>query len=321
MAETLHTEHSVSVLAPAGTVYEILADVSRWPLCFAPTIHAERASGTAEREQIRIWALANGQPRTWTSRRSLDRLGLRIDFRSEAPPPPVRSMDGTWLVSELGTGETQVRLLHDFSFLTQDRDQREWVHRAVEANSTAELASLKTAAESPDGLIVDFTDKVTIRGALEAAYDFIYRCSQWPSRLPHVSRLEVTEDIPGIQVMEMDTRPAGGTSATVHTTESVRVCFADSRIVYKQTKTPPVMSAHTGEWGFASVADGVEVSSRHSVTINPAAARELLPGASHTEVGNQLRKVLGDNSMSTLKCAKAHVEFPRTRARRVGDLR
>jgi len=204
MPETLHTEHSVSILAPAATVYDILADVSRWPLCFPPTIHAERASGTGEQEQVRIWALANGQPRTWTSRRVLDKSARRISFRSETPQPPVKSMVGTWIVTEVAPDETEVRLLHDFSLLTDVPAQREWVDRAVETNSTAELGSLKTAAESPDGLILDFTDTVTIEGTPAAAYDFIYRCAEWPSRLPHVARLAVTDHGIGITAADQD---------------------------------------------------------------------------------------------------------------------
>jgi aromatase len=321
MPETLHTEHSVSILAPAATVYDILADVGRWPLCFPPTIHAERAWGTDKHEQIKIWALANGQPRTWTSRRVLDKSARRIAFRSETPQPPVQSMEGTWILAEVAPDETEVRLLHDFSLLTEDPAGREWVDHAVEANSTAELGSLKVAAESPDGLILDFTDTVTIEGTPAAAYDFIYQCAQWPSRLPHVARLAVAEDAPGIQVMEMDTLSGDGPSASVHTTESVRVCLPETRIVYKQTKTPPVMAAHTGEWRFTAVAGGVEASSRHAVVIDPVAAREVFPRASVSQVGSQVRKALGENSRSTLRCAKAHVEHSRAGAAHVGHRR
>jgi ribosome-associated toxin RatA of RatAB toxin-antitoxin module len=321
MDKAVHTEHSVSVLADAATVYQMLADVSRWPLCFTPTIHAERASGTDEHEQINIWALANGQPRAWSSRRDLDRLGGRITFVSETPQPPVRSMQGTWLVAEVGTGKTEVRLLHDFLLTTDDAAHREWVNRAVETNSTAELGALRAAAESPDELLVDFTDTIAIQGTPGAAYNFIYRCSEWPSRLPHVTRLALTEDSPGIQVMEMDTISAGGPPTSVHTTESVRICFPDTRIVYKQTRVPRGMAGHTGEWGFTPCPGGVEVSSRHQVIIDPVAAGELLPGAPASEVARQVQKTLSENSLSTLRCAKEHIEFPRAKAHGVGQLR
>ena len=54
-------------------------------------------------------------------------------------------------------------------------------------------------------------------------------------RLPHVARVVLTEDTPGLQFLEMDTRTKDGST---HTTKSVRVCFPDTRIAYKQITLP-----------------------------------------------------------------------------------
>ena len=42
----------------------------------------------------------------------------------------------------------------------------------------------------------------------EEVYEFLYRASEWPQRVPHVDRVDLTEDAPGVQVMAMDTRTA-----------------------------------------------------------------------------------------------------------------
>ena len=92
---TRTTEHSITVAAPAEAVYELIADATRWPEIVTPTIHVERTAGEGQ-EWLRIWAVANGQPKTWTSVRHLDPQQLAITFRQEVSSPPVLSMGGKW---------------------------------------------------------------------------------------------------------------------------------------------------------------------------------------------------------------------------------
>jgi aromatase len=305
---TRRTSHRARVAAPADTAYGIVADVTSWPLHFPPTVHAVRLSGDDREERIRIWALAGGRPRTWVSARRLAPGTRTVEFEQAEPSPPVASMGGAWRITDDGAGGCAVELTHHYAAAGDDPDALALIDRAVETNSTAELDALRRAAETTAdaaGLTLDFTDDEIVHGSVDDAYEFVNACDKWPERLPHVLRVDLTEDEPGLQFMEMDTRSPDGSS---HTTASGRVCLPGNRIVYKQTTLPPVMRTHHGEWTFRPGADGtVRVGSRHTVVIDPDAARELSPDGLGP-VRTKIRETLGANSRATLRAAKEHAE-------------
>jgi aromatase len=307
------TEHSTFVQAPPEAVYAIVSDVLTWPLRFAPNVHVEQLSRTDRTERIQIWATANGEVRTWISNRVLDQEGLRVSFRQEVSSPPVASMGGEWIATAEGGG-TRLVLTHDFSAVGDDPAGVEWITRATDTNSTAELAAVKALAERYEELSeLEFTfeDTVEVAGDGEDVFDFLYRAQDWPERLPHVDRLDLREDVPGIQVMAMDTRTADG---SVHTTRSVRVAFGRDRIVYKQTEVPALMTAHTGRWLITPCEGGVRVGSQHSVTVRPEAIASVLgEGRTVADARDFIHRALSTNSSTTLRHAKAFAE-----ARRAG---
>lgn len=227
-AERVHrTVHETEVAAPAGMVYGMIADAVQWPLYFPPNVHVERLAFDGVQERLRMWATANGQVKSWTSRRVLDAAARRIEFRQEIPAAPLSAMTGTWIVESLGADRSKLTLLHDFSVEGDRAQDVEWVERATDTNSRAELANLAQLGGrwgKLDELVMSFEDRVDVDAPPELVYAFLERAEQWPELLPHVSRLELTEpdELPGVQVMAMDTLTADGSS---HTTESVRVCF------------------------------------------------------------------------------------------------
>ncbi|MFE7840153.1 aromatase/cyclase [Streptomyces sp. NPDC057474] len=310
-AERVHrTTHEVNVAAPAGVVYGLISDAVRWPLFFPPNVHVEQLESDGESERLRMWATANGQVKSWTSRRALDPGRRRVEFRQEVPADPVRTMGGTWIVESLGADRSSLTLLHDFTVADDDPDGLAWVERATDTNSRAELDNLRQLAErwaDLDELVLSFEDSVRVNGPAELVYDFLYRVGDWPELVPHVSRLDLTEDEPGVQIMSMDTLTADGSS---HTTESVRVCFPHAgRIVYKQTATPLLMSAHTGEWSVVPDETGVTVTSQHSVVLRPENIRKVLgEDADVAKARRYVRDALGRNSTATLNLAKKHAE-------------
>ncbi|MFI8997839.1 aromatase/cyclase [Streptomyces sp. NPDC053542] len=302
--------HSAEVSAPASEVYRIISDVTSWPLHFPPTLHAERIAAEGDTERIRIWALANGEPRTWVSTRRLDPRGLVIEFAQTEPRDPVAAMSGTWRITERTDGTCTVRLDHAYRAVGDAPEALERIARAVDTNSEAELASLKRAAESAADfpvLHLEFEDSEVIAGSPAEAYDFLCDAARWADRLSHVERIVLKEETPGLQFMEMDTRSPDG---SVHTTTSGRVCVPTSRIVYKQVRLPKVLRSHTGEWRFEALPAGrVQVTSRHSVIIDPEAVAALPdPPPSLDAARAAVRNALGANSRATLATAKAHIE-------------
>jgi aromatase len=104
----------------------------------------------------------------------------------------------------------------------------------------------------------------------------------------------------------MDTAAKDGSE---HTTTSVRVCFPDHTIVYKQTQLPALMSLHTGRWTLSSEDTDVVATSRHTVAVAQGnIARVLGPDAGLEEAREYIRKALSANSMATLGHAKEYAE-------------
>lgn len=310
-------EHGIDVDAPAEVVYAFIADVTAWPRIFPPTVHVEYLQRGAAEERIQIWATANGEAKTWRSRRELDPGARRIRFRQEVSQPPVAAMGGTWIV-EPRTEGCRVRLLHDYRAVDDDPAGLAWIDEAVDRNSTKELAALKSNAELAAGradLLVEFTDSVRVEGSAADAYDYIDRADRWQDLLPHVAHVALTEDVPGLQVLEMDTRTKDGST---HTTRSVRVCQpALHKIVYKQTVLPGLMALHTGEWTFTEDGTGTIASSRHTVIVKEEAVTTILgPDAGVAEARTFLREALRANSRATLGHAKEHAERLRADAER-----
>jgi|HubBroStandDraft_1064217.scaffolds.fasta_scaffold02909_10 aromatase len=297
---TFTTQHTIEIQAPAAAVHRLLAGVTEWPRLFEPTIHVEYLERNDAAERIQIWAQANGETRTWVSRRVIGEL--TISFRQEVSSPPVLSMGGKWIVEPLGSGSCLVRLLHDF---TAAGGQEDWVRRAVDRNSNSELAGLRRAAERSGDLLLTFADTVDIDGSVQDVYDFLNEADRWADRLPHVASVSLAEDTPGLQRLRMDTRAADG---SIHTTESVRICRPPRRIYYKQLELPALLAMHVGHWELREDGTGrLRATAGHSVEIRPDAIQRLLgPDAGPAQARGYLRKILGGNSRTTLEHARAY---------------
>ncbi|MBB1242202.1 SRPBCC family protein [Streptomyces durbertensis] len=315
------TEHSVVVAASPEAVYRLVADVSAWPQVFGPTVHVEVLEevdpDVGGEQLLRIWALANDRVRTWTSRRVLDPAARSVSFRQVVPAAPVASMGGEWRAEAQPDGRTRVRLLHDYRAVDDNPDAERLIAQAVDRNSEAELASLRSALESEvplEEVRLTFCDSEVVSGEAADVYAFLERADLWPDRLPHVARLDLTETEPGLQHMEMDTR---GPDGDTHRTTSVRVCFPDRGvIVYKQLRMPAAMSGHTGRWEVEALEDGtVRATSWHTVTLDPRGVAAVLgEGASLAEARKLVREALGTNSGTTLRHAKSFAEGARARS-------
>jgi aromatase len=313
------TVHSRVVSAPADVAYDLVADVSRWPVIFEPSVHVQHLERGARSERFRLWASVNREVKTWTSRRELDPGQLRIGFRQERTQPPFAAMGGEWVFRPVSKGRTEVTLTHRFSAV--DDDALASLSAAVDHNSEKELAALGRFAqfEHPVAdLVCSFSDTVRLSGSAADAYRFVDRSDEWPQRLPHVRRVELRRqpaaaaDLEAldagmpefeIQDMEMDTVTGDGSA---HTTRSIRLCFPARHIVYKQLVPPALLFGHSGTWTFTEGPDGAVATATHTVAINPAAVREVLgSGSTVADARAYLRAALGANSRATLLHAGA----------------
>ncbi|MFJ3631543.1 aromatase/cyclase [Streptomyces sp. NPDC090112] len=303
-------EHEITVEAPAEAVYRLIAEVGNWPRIFPPTIYVDHLERDGDQERIRIWATANGEAKNWTSRRTLDPKGLCIDFRQEVSTPPVASMGGRWIIEPLTAMSSRIRLLHDYRAIDDDPAGLEWIDQAVDRNSRSELAALKgnvERAQLEDELTFSFEDTIRINGSVKDVYDFINEAHLWPERLPHVASVQLDEEQPGLQALQMDTRAKDGST---HTTKSYRVCFPHQRIGYKQVTLPALMTLHTGYWTFQEVEDGqVAASSQHTVVLNTENITRILGAeASVADAREYVHTALSTNSLATLGHAKNYAE-------------
>ena len=308
--ELREVEHDITVSAAAADVYRLIAEIENWPRIFPPTVYADYAERSGLQERIRIWATANGDVKNWTSRRMLDPPNLRIAFRQEVSAPPVAAMGGAWLIEPVSSRECRVRLLHDYRAIDDDPDALAWINQAVDRNSRSELAALKANVEVDDGTsagrLLSFADTVRIGGSAEDVYDFLNEAQLWEERLPHVARVDLQEETPGLQILEMDTR---GKDGSTHTTKSVRVCFPYRKIAYKQVTLPALMSLHNGYWQLEADGDGVLATSHHTVVINTANIPAVLGAAAGVAQARDLVKnSLSTNSRTTLAHAKQYAE-------------
>lgn len=291
--------HTRMVAAPADEVYRLIADVTLWPVIFGPTVHVRRLHRTERDERFQLWAIVAGDVLTWVSRRAFDPTARRITFRQERSQPPIAGMGGTWSFHPRGKDRTEVVLDHTFS--VTDEAALDTLSAAVDRNSTEELAALARVAElghPVDEVIDTFSDTVVVEGSLTDVYDFVYRSDLWPVRLPHVARVDLSEDKPGIQDMEMDTVTADGSA---HTTRSIRVCSENANIAYKQLLPPKMLLGHSGQWTFTQLGRDVEVTATHTVAIDPEAARAVLgEDGTLAQARTYLREALGGNGRATL---------------------
>jgi aromatase len=320
MAAPTRVTHLRRTRAPARTVFELVADVSRWPVIFGPTVHVDVLERGAGHERFRIWALVNGRVANWTSRRTFDSERLVITFHQEHSTPPIAAMSGSWHFRDLGEDGTEITLHHDFATVDGSAESIALVTGALDRNSDSELAALARVAEfgrPVDDVVFAFEDSIEVAAGPKAVYDFIDQARKWPYRLPHVDDVELREEVPGVQLMTMRTVTADGAA---HQTASVRLCTPAERIVYKQTTPPAQLVGHSGAWYFEDRGPaGTLVTARHLVCLQPPAnggdggsgrngAGEADSERALAELAGRMERALRANSRQTLAHAKAFSE-------------
>ncbi|MDT7847434.1 aromatase/cyclase [Streptomyces justiciae] len=307
-----HRTQKAHVSAPAGVVYALVADTVKWPLYYSPIMHVERQEFDGERERLRMWSLVGGELKSWTSWRRLDPVARCVEFRQEVPAPPLHSLNGTVQVRSEGPQDSDVEVTYGFSLagdLAADTALVERIgegHDLAQRRALSEVAALAERWDQLDELVLSFEESVRVDGPAELVYDFLYRAADWPAVVPHITRVDLTEDVPGVQRVTVETVTEDGPE----TTEAVRICFPHAgRIVYKTTATPALLEAHTGEWSVVPDEHGATVIAQHNVLLNEQTVATLLgENTDPAEARRQVREVIGRNSRALLAQAAQHAK-------------
>ncbi|QFZ78452.1 hypothetical protein GFH48_38960 [Streptomyces fagopyri] len=317
MSSRVHAgEDAVEVAAPAGVVYGLLADAVRWPVFLPSYVHVERLDFDGTQERLLVWEVADeagapgGHVRSWHTRRVLRPQDRTVVFEQEDQARPGLVTSGVWTVRPAGETRCVLALRQErvLPVLLAADDSR--LRADADADVRSRLGLLRGAAEQweeLDELLLSFEDRIRVEGPAELVYDFLYRIEGWEERLPHVEGTRVREDAPGVQVVLADTCGAQGGTVT---TRAVRLCFPHAgRIVYKETLTPRLLAAHSGEWSLLPDASGVTVVSAHRVMLRQdAVARELGENTSLLEARRHVHGWLSRADRQALDLAKWHAE-------------
>jgi aromatase len=302
--------HTVRVAAPPRRVYQLIADVGSWPEMFDPIVAVDPVGLDGAREtseRVRVWELVDNEVLSCVSHREYHPTRMQVRFRQEGAAHPLVSMGGLWLVVPKGRGSL-VALDHYYRVANDNPADVRWLADAIDHNSTAMLSALRETAEQDgelDQLWLSYEDSVDVDGDPRDVYDFLARVQDWPQRIPHVDRLLVDEDVSDIQRVQSEVRLPNG---SVHATNLIRLCFPETRIVFKHTKPPATMRAHTGTFAVTRLAHTVRVTAAYRVRLR----REALPDESTVDdMRAAVRQVLHEMSKATLGRAKAFAESRR----------
>lgn len=164
------TRHVTKVAAPPKRVYELVADVDRWPALFDSLVAVERLGIDGVCERVRFHKRRAGVTRGWIAVRELNPKRLRVRFREVDFPPPLASLGGVWLVVPKGTGSVIV-LDHYYRVADGQPTTAAMVEHDITADGTAMLATLRRAAEADSGLdggmadlVASYSNTVTAEG-------------------------------------------------------------------------------------------------------------------------------------------------------------
>lgn len=138
--------HTIRVAAPPQRVYQLVANVDRWPHMFDTVATVEHVGWDAAGERVRFWGRFGGRRGSWVSCRELNTKRLQLRFRQEQAPHPFATLGGLWRVVPKGDGAL-VLLDHYYTVAGDDPVAARHLHDTIERSSTGMLDALRRAAE------------------------------------------------------------------------------------------------------------------------------------------------------------------------------
>jgi hypothetical protein len=141
--------HTVRVAAPPKRVFELVANVDRWPALLDSLVDVEHLGFEGVCERVRFAKRVAGEIHDLTMLRELNPKRMQVRFRQIDMLPPLASMGGIWLVLPKGLG-SMVAIDHYYRVLDNSPATAARVEVEIAAESQPMLAALRTTIESGD---------------------------------------------------------------------------------------------------------------------------------------------------------------------------
>ncbi|MYY01884.1 MULTISPECIES: SRPBCC family protein [unclassified Streptomyces] len=304
-------EYAISVAAPVGVVYGLLADPLRWPVLFPSYIHTERIDGDGSRELLHLWDMTSDGLRALHVRRRLHPHARTIETERIDPVTQRVIGCGVWRVTSDANGGSVLSLRRELGASPYPLPWADAAAQDLDTEVRARLDEVKAVAERwerLDELLLAFSDSVRTTGPPELVYDFLQRVEDWPDLVPHIEWTEVSTDAPGVQIVDIDSTAWDGGDTV--TSGAVRLCFpAAGSIVHKDVVAPQILAGHTVRWTLLPDSTGLTVVCTHWVMLREEALASFLGAeATLTDARHEVRTGLGEASAEILGLAKWHAE-------------
>jgi hypothetical protein len=143
--------HTIRVAAPPKRVFELVANVDRWPALMDSLASVEHLGFDGTCERVRFVRCGDGVARDLTMVRELNPKRMQVRFRQVEVAPPLASMGGFWLVVPKGLG-SMVALDHYYRVQDDNPAAVARVEDELAAESRSMLTALRDAMEFDDSV-------------------------------------------------------------------------------------------------------------------------------------------------------------------------
>jgi hypothetical protein len=142
--------NTIRVAAPPKRVFELVANVDRWPALIDPLAAVEHLGFDGVCERVRFVKQVDGVARDLTMVRELNPKRMQVRFRQVDVAPPVASLGGIWLVVPKGLG-SMVAIDHYYRVTDNSAVTAARIEAEIAVESTTMLTALQRTMEH-DGL-------------------------------------------------------------------------------------------------------------------------------------------------------------------------
>jgi len=142
-------QHTSRVAAPPQRIYQLIANLDRWPHMFDTVLAVEHIGWSGTCERVRFWGTFGDWRGSWVCSQELNPKRMQLRFRRERAAYPLASFGGLWLVAAKGSG-SQVTLDHYYTIVDDDPVEAARLDATIEQSATRMLAALRRAAELGD---------------------------------------------------------------------------------------------------------------------------------------------------------------------------